>query len=318
MQLCPGYIGLLIRDINEQRDISLEIPEPLLLLIFKYFVSGTVVIQHHILCQKPWSFSTVNVLRGTKAGVHGAWGLHPKWNLEVHGLNVFKFKNHFFEKYLEITEEGMIQNVDGKGDKFCLFEYDPITKSLESIQCPGSYLAVNQDKMRLSAINKQTAPDADYAFDFEIIYLNQRVNPISIHHAFGGMLRVLPGDEGRIRGDGVLGQKDESTLWRLEWFDNERILRFRSIKTGKYLRIIPTRGQRETVVNVKGTGGYWTRFQYDPVPKTLESVHNPGWFLAVRGGNESVISVKTESVRLYENVTMQFEFIEQSATESEE
>jgi len=306
IQLCTGYIRLSVLDINKRHDISLEIPQQLLLLIIKYFVSGTVVIQHHFHRHLyVGSGSTVQYYRRIPA----------RWSMEVHGVNVFKFKNRSSGKYLEITAKGMLQNVDGNGDKFSLFEYDPITKSLASIQCPGCYLAMDIDQNTVLAANKQitlncnTGKAVFHRFDFEIIYLNRTVNSILIRHSFGGLLRALPGHESPVSGDGVLGQKDESTLWRTEWFENEWILRFISIRTGLWLRMVPRRGRRGKAVNAGGNGGGWTPFQYDPVAKTLESVCYTGWFLAVREGDESVIAVKPESVNRDEDVTLQFELI---------
>lgn len=304
MKLFSAYIGISIRTINDEHITTLQIPESLLLMMTKYVLSGDVVIQHNF-------GSHLRVMRPSKANVQGRRGFLARWSLEVHGFNVFKFKNWTNGKYLRITNKGIVHHVDGNGDKFSLFTYDPVDKSLESVQFPGCYLAVREQEITPFGIFRSSDSDAlEYAFDLKIIFLNRRVNPVGIRNAFDGLLRLRPEDESQVCGD---GQREESTHWEVEWFDNETILRFKSTKSGRYLRFV----QRGTAVNVKGSGGCLTRFYYDAVKGTLESVQYPRSFLAIRKEDLSVIAVKPQSISHDDGNLMRFELVELTTNNKE-
>merc|ERR1719242_1242795 len=87
---------------------------------------------------------------------------------------------------------------------------------------------------------------------------------------------------------------------------NGSIVRFRSTKSGKALRVI----QKGKVVDVRGGSGPFTTFKYDAMKLTLESVRFPGTFLCVRKGDKSVIAVRqTEMAQNGKDILMRFELV---------
>merc|ERR1719242_1914360 len=87
---------------------------------------------------------------------------------------------------------------------------------------------------------------------------------------------------------------------------NGFIVRFRSTKSGKALRVI----QKGKVVDVRGGSGPFTMFKYDATKHTLESAQFPGTFLCVRKGNKSVVTVQQqEMVQNAGTMSMRFELL---------
>merc|ERR1711916_293908 len=81
------------------------------------------------------------------------------------------------------------------------------------------------------------------------------------------MGRVSPNDVGQVDGDGGIG---EFARWIVEGTGDIR--KFKSKKTGKYLRIF-----KENEIDCGGTGGPWTEFKINGEnghEKKLESVEN--------------------------------------------
>ena len=142
---------------------------------------------------------------------------------------------------------------------------------MESNKFPGHYLAMNKhNKSDVYAVYKESKNNGDYCFKFNIITVdhpvpdNKHNEIVVIQHGFNKHLRVEPRNEGAINGNGGRGK---FARWRIEYFDNEQRVKFKSTKSGKYLRIIKS----GSTVDVGGTGGAFTLFKIDKLKKTLES-----------------------------------------------
>jgi len=268
--------------------------------------AGTVLIRHH-----HKHHVRIHPQEHSKADAEGGSGCYAQWSMEVHGHNVVKFKSMKSGQYLRIVQKGTVCDVNGCGGKYTLFKYDPIRRSLESQQFPGCYLAVNpQHKSRsgVFAVHKSGAqnPQSDgFAFDFNILSVSKR-SPVVIQHGFGKSLRVNPEDEGKICGHGGKGKFARWTVQRLEDPFNGVIVRIRSLKSGKALRVI----NKGMVVDVKGGAGPFTDFKYDASRKTLESVRFPGTFLAVHKNGKCVVAVRPEAMKQDGSVSLQFGMID--------
>ena len=244
-----------------------------------------------------------------KYTAEGGRGAFAQWKLEICGMNLVKFKSTKSGKYLRIIKNGTTVNVGGSGGQYTIFKYDPMTKTLESNKFPGFYLAVNKNNKRdVFAVNKASNDNGDYFFKFNIISLNVPIRDdnnqnkiVAVQHGFGKHLRVKPGDELEINGNGGRGR---FARWKIEYFDNGQRIKLKSTKSGKYLRII----KNGTVVNVGGNGGQYTLFKWDKLKKTLESNKFPGFYLAVNQQNNEIISIQKHQQST--NMSMSFDIIE--------
>eukprot|EP01083_Nonionella_stella_P287482 978560_1 len=202
-------------------------------------------------------------------------------------LSSFNMFNPKSGKYLRIINNG---------NEYTVFKYNPTYKTLESNKFAGYFLAINK-KSQVFAVHKATAIQnaAAYLYAFNIKHLNVPSRDhgtgrgiVVVQHGFGKSLRVKPGNECEVNGNGGRGQ---FARWNVEYFDHKSKVKLRSTKSRKYLRII----QNGKKVDVGGGGGVFTLFKYDPVDKTLESNRFKGCFLAVQQANNTVIAVNNAS-----------------------
>ena len=234
----------------------------------------------------------------------GGRGRFARWKLEICGSNLVKFKSTKSGKYLRIIKGGNHVNVGGTGGQFTIFKYNPSEKTLESNKFPGHYLAMNKhNKADVFSVFKGGQNNGDYFFKFNIVSLpnrddnNNEGGIVVIQHGFGQHLRVKPGDESQINGNGGRGK---FARWNIEYYDNGQRVKFRSTKSGKYLRII----KNGSSVDVGGSGGPFTLFTYDKLNKTLESNKFPGYYLAVNQQNNSIISIQKQEQSMNISMTM--------------
>jgi len=269
---------------------------------------GTVVLQHPF-----GGHLRVNPGRPSQADAQGGRGLFARWSLEVHGQNLVKLKSLKSGKYLRIIQNGRLCDVAGLGGKFTFFTYDAMRKSLESQQFPGCFLAVNQQqKPRVVVLRRQESKQQNgSSLHFDIIRIDEV--PVVLRHGFDRSLRVRPGDEHRICGH---GERGKFARWTMECFGNGSKAKFKSTKSGKYLRIIQDGKRKNAVVDVGGSGGVFTEFKYDASKHSLESVQFPGTFLAVQKGTNSVIAVQPQATGHDEDISMRFELVKLKGVKS--
>ena len=113
---------------------------------------------------------------------------------------------------------------------------------------------------------------------FDKPYLFKKTNTVVIEHPEGKHLRVKPGDLDTIDTE---GGKGPFAQWQADPQDNGKKVRLKSLKTGKYLRIVAG-GQR---INVAGNGGKFTVFKVHQQSKGVvkfESNEFEGQYIAVK------------------------------------
>jgi len=273
--------------------------------VAQYFISGPVTIQHHFN-----RFLRCGVRDEQKLGGNGGKGRYARWELELHGDNIFKFKNLRNQQYLQIKNRNN-KCCFGSEKESTLFIYDPINKTLQSTLdgTSGIYIAVMEEseemkssRKRLKILATHTVDSLLYFFnDFNILYLNQRYHPVIICNVDGGALRVKSEDQTQICCGADPAEEGSSFLWIIEWFDDESVVLMKSVETGGYLRM-----RRAGIFDVKGYGGNRCEFKYDATERTLESVQFPDSFIAIKKHDKSVISVSKSN----DKFSTQFAMIE--------
>eukprot|EP01084_Bolivina_argentea_P196894 337504_1 len=222
-----------------------------------------------------------------EADPDGGVGGFAQWEADPQdGGTKVRFKSTKSDKYLRIMGGDKV-NVGGGGGKFTVFTVhrDGPTTKLESVEFPGKYIAVGKNnKVRVGTggkwcdlkIKRKSAP-------FTKFYQFAKTNEVVIQHPGGDggkFLRAKPNDLGVADPDGGRG---EFARWEADPQDGGSKVRFKSIKSGKYLRIMG--GDK---VNIGGTGGKFTVFkvQRDGNETKLESVEFEGKFIAVGKNNK--------------------------------
>jgi len=271
--------------------------------------ASMAVIQHAL-----GQYVRVNPDNMSNANAHGGRGQFARWNIEVckhesAGVSLIKFQNTKTGKYLRIVcNHGIYEcDVRGTGGAFTVFRYNAMQQTLESNRFAGQFLAIGCDSLDLAVCDRAHAAQQNghtHVLYFNIVYLDNTATAtttttsvVCIAHKFGKHLRVNPGREQAIDGHGGCGR---FARWSMEHFDNECV-KFKSTKSGRYLRIIDGTPQR--VVDVGGGGGRYTLFRWNATQRTLESTVFPGHYLAVHREQNTVMCAQRES----ELVSIRFE-----------
>lgn len=207
---------------------------------YGFVVNNTVLISTH----GDAGFKNGQNLRvspedATKADYKGAKGGFAQWETELEADKTqLRFKSNKNGKYLRI----MNGNVDVQGGQgpYTLFKFHKTGQAdnanegrLQSVK-EGSFLCVGPPK------------------PFTKHYGFKHNNVVVLKHVAGKYLRVSPGDTDNLDGNGGLGTFAQ---WNAEL--NGDVVSFKSVKTGKYLRILPNES-----VNAGAAGnGPFTKFQ---------------------------------------------------------
>jgi hypothetical protein len=237
------------------------------------------------------------------ADPNGGKGKFARWEVElIDGGSKCKIKSVHSGKYLRIepgADHGKEDKVDvkGTGGKWTVFKVhqqgQPGHVKLESNEQSGKYLAVQKDNViRIG----NGGPWTELRFfregdtEFTKQYMFAQTNTVVIQHKGGGngdnhtkFWRVNPNNLDAADPDGGKGQFAQ---WEADPQDGGSKVRFKSLKTGKYLRIMNDK------IDVGGIGGKWTVFkvhkQGNGIVK-LESNELGGKYLAVQGKNNIAI-----------------------------
>lgn len=231
----------------------------------------------------------------------GGTGKWARWIVELQGGNQCKLKSKATGKYLRIEPNASLGaenkvDIKGTGGKWTVFKIhkqgQPGHVKLESAQQNGKYLAVQKDnKIRIGNGGPWTELifRKEAAVEFTKPYLFAKKNIVVIQHRGGGgqgsgptrFLRVKPGALGHADPD---GGKGEFAQWEAEPSNGGAKCTFKSVKTGKYLRIFKAGKQ----IDVNGIGGGFTVFkvhkQGDGTVK-LQSNHTGSAYIAVGPAN---------------------------------
>jgi len=210
---------------------------------------------------------------------NGGKGGFAQWTIEGSG-EIRKFKSNKTGKYLRIFKENEI-DCGGSGGPWTEFKIhgEGNERKLESVKIPGSYIAFRNGKVVYGTGGKfcifkffKNPP-----FQSPYGFVKQDMEVVIKHVGEKGYLRVSPNDVGQVDGDGGIG---EFARWIVEGTGDIR--KFKSKKTGKYLRIF-----KDNEIDCGGTGGPWTEFKINGEnghEKKLESVKLPGKYIAFRNG----------------------------------
>jgi len=237
-------------------------------------------------------------VNGDAAQINGGTGEFARFTVEFVGGNgkKIKLKSNKTGKYLRIKNGAKMHDNDkidaaGTGGKWTVFKVQTqgaanVVK-LESAEQPGKYIAVQGgDKLRVGnggpacPLTFFREGQAQAAAPFTKPYLFKKKNTVVLKHSQGKFIRVKPGNLGEADSD---GGKGDFAQFEADPSDNGTKCRFKSKKTGKYLRIMG--GD----VNVGGTGGKFTVFKVtkgDNGAVKLQSEEN-GKYIAV-GKNKKV------------------------------
>eukprot|EP00483_Globobulimina_turgida_P001475 UN01477 len=115
-------------------------------------------------------------------------------------------------------------------------------------------------------------------------YMFKQTNTVVIKHVNGQHIRVKPGDLGEVDHQ---GGKGGFAQWEADPQNGGNKCRFKSKKTGKYLRI---KANKE--IDVGGAGGKWTVFKVHgdrhKGSVKLESAEHNGCYIAVMKNNNKM------------------------------
>lgn len=242
---------------------------------------------------------------------NGGIGKFAQWEADPQdGGDCCRFKSTKSGNYLRIVKKGGAHVVDaaGGGGKWTVFKVNHLQDDkdgwckLESKEMPGVFLAIDGKCVRTGSggkwckmlIKKEIkVSDADGINDgvkdmnlnnapINKPYMFRKTNTILIKHAAGKHLRIDPDDQRKCNHKGGIGK---FAHWEADPQDGGEFCRFKSIKSGKYLRIVK-KGD-DHLVDAAGGGGKWTVFKVrhgsddrDGVCK-LESKELEGVFLAI-------------------------------------
>eukprot|EP01084_Bolivina_argentea_P024223 45166_1 len=235
-----------------------------------------------------------------QADPNGGVGAWARFIVEKQGGNKVKIKSTKTGKYLRIkpnANNGAEDKIDigGGGGKWTVFKAHQQGQSghvkLESAEQGGKYLAVQKDnKIRIGnggpwtelIFYRKAAPKP-----FTKPYMFQQTNTVVIQHKGNKagkhqhFLRVDPGDNDQADDKGGKGAWAQ---WEADPQNGGSKVRFKSTKTGKYLRIIE--GGKK--IDVGGTGGKFTVFkvqkQGDGTTKFESEVFNNAYLAVGPGG----------------------------------
>eukprot|EP01083_Nonionella_stella_P098517 277077_1 len=252
-----------------------------------------VVIQH-----PHGSHLRVNPNNRDQVDPHGGQGAWARWIVELqNNKQQCKIKSKSTGKYLRIEPNASVQadnkiDVKGQGGKWTVFNIKREGQAghvkLESAEQNGRYIAIQGDKViRIGAGGKWCLlkffrePERQFVNP----YLFARTNHVVIQHKGGGngnnFTKFL-----RVNGDdiGSNGGKGEFAQWEADPQNNGNKVRLKSLKTGRYLRIVAN----GTAVNAGGGGGKFTVFnvlkQGNGAVK-LQSSEFPNAYIAVGAQN---------------------------------
>jgi len=179
---------------------------------------------------------------GDNLQCNGGTGPFAKWQVHLEGDGKVRIQSKKTNKYLRIQKDGSVDVAGGTGP-WTLFKADlsmgvvngAMKVRLQSVQT-GKYLHVGVEQK-----------------EFTKHYMFAKDNTVILKHVGGQNLRVDPKNTEMAHHEGGLG---EFALWTAEPESNGSECRFKSQKTGKYLRIGP-----QGNLNVGGGKGPWTLFK---------------------------------------------------------
>jgi len=176
-----------------------------------------------------------------------------------------KLKSKKTGKYLRIKPNGTEIDIAGGGGKFTVFKVQQQGQKglvkLESAEFAGKYIAVRKDRSiqignggpwtELRFFRDGQQGGGGGGAQFTKPYLFKQKNTVLIQHPQGKFLRAKPANLEAADPD---GGKGDFAQFEADPSDGGNKCRFKSIKTGKYLRIMGGN------VDVNGGGGKFTVF----------------------------------------------------------
>lgn len=230
----------------------------------------------------------------------GGKGKFARWVVHLEGDDKCRLQAKESGKFLRIkngASAGDVDKIDVDGGQgpWTLFKVHKQGQAghvkLESNKQAGLYIAVGKNNVvrigtggpfTLLRFFREGKAGGGGGGQFDKPYHFAKKNEIVIKHSHGQHLRVKPGDLDNL---GPNGGQGGLAQWEAEP-DGDKC-RFKSIRTGKYLRIKPNANFKdEDKVDVGGIGGKWTVFKVHkegPGKAKLESAEQPGKYLAVQG-----------------------------------
>jgi len=263
-----------------------------------------VVLKHH-----HGKYIRVNPENPNEPDGHGGTGEHSIWLCELEG-DLIKLKNQFSQKFLRIWQNGQNIDVEGGGGPFTLFKVhvveSPNVVRLESERFVGRFIGVSEHgKVHIGEgghnctikffrqniveqLIKHHDPFQQPVYDhldkvqvnlgdFTAQYKFKRNTEVVILHSQGEFLRVNPD---ALQFADPHGGTGEYAQWITELEDDNKLIRLKSAKSGKYLRI----HDQGNVLDVNGIGGDFCVFRIHEISGNsikLESVKFIGRFVAV-------------------------------------
>jgi len=227
--------------------------------------TNTVIIGAH--AAGGWNNGANQNLRVTPGNLgvlafDGGKGAFAQWEVELQGDNKVRIKSNKSGKYLRIMK-GKV-DVEGGQGKFTLFKVHK-----------GKLGPVAQHA-RLQSVEEGTFLNCGPEL-FTNHYVFGKVNTVVLKHEAGDFLRVTPGNLNALDGG---GKKGPFAQWQAEPQANGNECKFKSLKSGKYLRIGPGGN-----LNCGGDGGPFTVFKVHKQGNgkvKLESKKHAGQYPAFR------------------------------------
>ena len=263
---------------------------------YKFHKDGVIVVLRHHLDKN----IRISPNDDDKLDADGGFGKKAQWKVSVtrdNGVVTAKFANEKTGNFLRISKNGEKINAGGKGGNLCVFtvhrQSSGVVK-LESVASPGSYVAVSKDglivgkgggRCRIEAL-KQGKPEP-----FTKPYRFGKENTVVIEHRDDGNLRVSPKNTEEVDSE---GGKGEFAQWIATPSDDGKVVQFKSVKTGDYLRIRPN---GSVDAGGKGKGAtYFNVHRLDAINEVrLESQKQEGKFLELDPKNKTFVGGNKEN-----------------------